>query len=218
MLRLLKKQPVENSRSNFIKLTGRPYMTYYTCFIQTFIRYTVTEILAEIAHKGPNWTFLTFEWFHTFINYSTKETHIWLPWHIISILGNTTNIIWYQTVPWSIWNRMMATINVSLNYPRYQSRTSTGGVSCQKWQFLYFYGHHQKQFLCTYWWRNHGLGRNNSTWQDLVIVDGNLNSRRYIDEILRPVVVPYVQNMGQGALFQDDNVRPHRARIVDAYL
>ena len=53
---------------------------------------------------------------------------------------------------------------------------------------------------------------------DLVIVDGNLNSRRYIDEILRPVVVPYVQNMGQGALFQDDNARPHRARIVDAYL
>ena len=53
---------------------------------------------------------------------------------------------------------------------------------------------------------------------DLVIVDGNLNSRRYIDEILRPVVVPYVQNMRQGALFQDDNARPHRARIVDAYL
>ena len=53
---------------------------------------------------------------------------------------------------------------------------------------------------------------------DLVIVDGNLNSRRYIDEILRPVVVPYVQNMGQGALFQDDNCRPHRARIVDAYM
>ena len=45
---------------------------------------------------------------------------------------------------------MMATINVSRNYPRYQSRTSTGGVSCQKWQFLYFYGHHQKQFLCTH--------------------------------------------------------------------
>ena len=53
---------------------------------------------------------------------------------------------------------------------------------------------------------------------DLVIVDGNLNSRRYIGEILRPVVVPYVQNMGQGALFQDDNARPHRVRFVDAYL
>ena len=83
------------------------------------------------------------------LNYSTKETHIWLPWHIISILGIITHIIWYQTVPWSIGNRMMATINVSLNYPRYQSRTSTGGVSCQKLQFLYFYGRHQKK-MCAH--------------------------------------------------------------------
>ena len=35
-------------------------MTYYMYFIQTFIiRCTVSEILAEIDHKGPNWTFLT---------------------------------------------------------------------------------------------------------------------------------------------------------------
>ena len=49
---------------------------------------------------------------------------------------------------------------------------------------------------------------------DLVIVDGNLNSRRYIDEILRPVVVPYVQNMGQGALFQDDNTYLQQEQIT----
>ena len=52
----------------------------------------------------------------------------------------------------------------------------------------------------------------------LVIIDGNLNSFHYIDEILRPVVVPFMPNMGQGALFQDDTARPHRARIVDTYL
>ena len=35
-------------------------MTYYMYFIQTFIiQCTVSEILAEIDHKGPNWTFLT---------------------------------------------------------------------------------------------------------------------------------------------------------------
>ena len=35
-------------------------MTYYIYFIQTFIiRCTVSEILAKIDHKGPNWTFLT---------------------------------------------------------------------------------------------------------------------------------------------------------------
>ena len=35
-------------------------MTYYMYFIQTLIiRCTVSEILAEVDHKGPNWTFLT---------------------------------------------------------------------------------------------------------------------------------------------------------------
>ena len=35
-------------------------MTYYMYFIQTFIiQCTVSEILAEIDHKRPNWTFLT---------------------------------------------------------------------------------------------------------------------------------------------------------------
>ena len=35
-------------------------MTYYLYFIQTLIiRCTVSEILAEIDRKGPNWTFLT---------------------------------------------------------------------------------------------------------------------------------------------------------------
>ena len=49
----------------------------------------------------------------------------------------------------------------------------------------------------------------------LVVVPGNLNDRRYIDEILRPHVVSYLRQMGQNAIFQDENARPHRARIVD---
>ena len=37
-------------------------MTYYMYFIQTLIiSCTVSEILAEIDHKGPNWTFLTLQ-------------------------------------------------------------------------------------------------------------------------------------------------------------
>ena len=52
----------------------------------------------------------------------------------------------------------------------------------------------------------------------LVAVPGNLNGRRYIDEILRPHVVPYLRQMGQNAIFQDVNARPHRARIVDLQL
>ena len=52
----------------------------------------------------------------------------------------------------------------------------------------------------------------------LVVVPGNLYGRRYIDETLRPHVVPYLRQMGQNAVFQDDNARPHRARIVDNFL
>ena len=52
----------------------------------------------------------------------------------------------------------------------------------------------------------------------LVIAPGNLNDRRYIDEILQPHVVPYLRQMSQNAIFQDDNARPNRARIVDNFL
>ena len=52
----------------------------------------------------------------------------------------------------------------------------------------------------------------------LVVVPGNLNGGRYIDEILRPQVVPYLGQIGKIAIFQDDNARFHRARVVDNFL
>ena len=52
----------------------------------------------------------------------------------------------------------------------------------------------------------------------LFVVPGNLNGRRYIDDILRPHVVPYPRQMGHNAIFQDDNARTHRARIVANFL
>ena len=51
----------------------------------------------------------------------------------------------------------------------------------------------------------------------LVVVPGNLNDQRYIDEILRPHAVSYLRQMGHNAIFQDDNARPNRARIVDNF-
>ena len=51
-----------------------------------------------------------------------------------------------------------------------------------------------------------------------VVVNGNLNSIRYRDEILAPVVIPYLQNLGPNAIFQDENARSHRARIVNDFL
>ena len=53
---------------------------------------------------------------------------------------------------------------------------------------------------------------------DLVVVPGILTGQRYIDEILRPHVVPFLRPMGNDGIFKDDNARPHRARIVDGFL
>ena len=51
-----------------------------------------------------------------------------------------------------------------------------------------------------------------------LVVPGILTGQRYIDEILRPHVVPFLRPMGNNGTFQDDNARPHRARIVDGFL
>ena len=53
---------------------------------------------------------------------------------------------------------------------------------------------------------------------NLVVVPGILTGQRYIDEILRPHVVPLLRPMGNNGLFQDDNTRPHRTRIADRFL
>ena len=46
---------------------------------------------------------------------------------ILSILGNATHIICYQTVRRSIWNRMMATINVCIHVTRVGHVQGGGG-------------------------------------------------------------------------------------------
>ena len=54
---------------------------------------------------------------------------------------------------------------------------------------------------------------------DLVVIPGTLNSQLYIDEVLLPHVLPCLRRLGvNNSTFQDDNARPHRARIVDAFL
>jgi len=52
----------------------------------------------------------------------------------------------------------------------------------------------------------------------LMVFNGTLNVQRYCDEILDPVAIPYVQNMGVGSILEDDNARPHTARIVQDHL
>ncbi|GFS50662.1 transposable element Tcb2 transposase [Trichonephila clavipes] len=50
------------------------------------------------------------------------------------------------------------------------------------------------------------------------IRDGPLTARRYSDEILRPIVVPYAAAIGDDFILMDDNCRPHRANLVEDFL
>ncbi|GFV73868.1 transposable element Tcb1 transposase [Trichonephila clavipes] len=50
----------------------------------------------------------------------------------------------------------------------------------------------------------------------LVRIAGTLNSQRYISEVAEPVVLPYLQGLTT-AIFQQDNARPHVARIVKRF-
>ncbi len=47
-------------------------------------------------------------------------------------------------------------------------------------------------------------------------IDGILNAQRYRDEILRPIVVPFIHN--HHLMLQHDNARPHVARICTQFL
>ncbi|GFW81416.1 transposable element Tcb2 transposase [Trichonephila clavipes] len=48
--------------------------------------------------------------------------------------------------------------------------------------------------------------------------DGPLTARRYRDEILRPIVVPYAAAIRDDFILIDDNCRPHCANLVEDFL
>ena len=50
----------------------------------------------------------------------------------------------------------------------------------------------------------------------LVFIDGSLTAQRYVDVVLRPVVVPYVRQ--HNVTFQRNNARAHVARLSMAFL
>ncbi len=52
----------------------------------------------------------------------------------------------------------------------------------------------------------------------LVVIDGNLNAVRYRDEIIQPHVIPFVQGQQRHITLQQDNARPHVARVVRDFL
>ncbi|GFV85604.1 transposable element Tcb2 transposase [Trichonephila clavipes] len=51
----------------------------------------------------------------------------------------------------------------------------------------------------------------------LIVMCGTLTSQRYVDDILRPYVGPFLNGL-PGAIFQQDNARPHTARVAQDFL
>ena len=63
-----------------------------------------------------------------------------------------------------------------------------------------------------------GAASLSTTGPPLYVVDGTLTGIRYLNEIIWPLVLPGLQQIGGGAVLQDDNARPHRARMVTDFL
>ncbi|GFY16333.1 transposable element Tcb2 transposase [Trichonephila clavipes] len=61
-------------------------------------------------------------------------------------------------------------------------------------------------------WRR--LGERRST---LIVICGTLTGQRYVDDILRPYVGPFLNGL-PGAIFQQDIARPHTARVAEDFL
>ena len=57
-------------------------------------------------------------------------------------------------------------------------------------------------------------------WQKthLMVVNDNLTAQKYRDRVLAREVVPFINQNGPGLTLQQDNARPHTARIVQVYL
>ncbi|GFU78552.1 DDE_3 domain-containing protein [Trichonephila clavipes] len=47
----------------------------------------------------------------------------------------------------------------------------------------------------------------------LIVMHGTLTCQRYVEDILRPHVGPFLNGL-TGAIFQQDNARPHAARVA----
>ncbi|GFU50003.1 transposable element Tcb2 transposase [Trichonephila clavipes] len=50
----------------------------------------------------------------------------------------------------------------------------------------------------------------------LIVMRGTLTGQRYVDDILRPHVGPFLNGL-PGAIFQQDNARPHTARVAQDF-
>jgi len=52
----------------------------------------------------------------------------------------------------------------------------------------------------------------------LTVVDGNRTALRYVDEVLEPCVIPFLQSHPDVNTFQQDNARHHSANVTQTFL
>ena len=65
----------------------------------------------------------------------------------------------------------------------------------------------------------YGVGRHNSTWHNTIGCCRRKSDRYALwDEIVQPYIIPFIQARANNVTFQQDNARPHVARVVRDYL
>ncbi|GFX87848.1 transposable element Tc1 transposase [Trichonephila clavipes] len=62
-----------------------------------------------------------------------------------------------------------------------------------------------------------GMSQIGKSLSTLIVMHGILTGQRYVDDILRPQVAPFLNGL-PGAIFQQDNARPHTARVAQDFL
>ncbi|GFX01223.1 uncharacterized protein TNCV_4581891 [Trichonephila clavipes] len=70
---------------------------------------------------------------------------------------------------------------------------------------------------CPHSWCNGLGGIAYDSRSTLIVMRGTLTSQRYVDDILRPHVGPFLNGL-PGAIFQQDYARPHTARVAQDFL
>ena len=98
--------------------------------------------------------------------------------------------------------------NMSYNYGRIRVRRYAGKGNLTACIFQ----RHRGPTSCVMVWSAVGYNMRSR----LLRIGGNLNSNHYIREVLQPEVLPLLQATPH-AIFQQDNARPHVARIVQAF-
>lgn len=61
-----------------------------------------------------------------------------------------------------------------------------------------------------------GISRYHRT--PLVVVEGNFTAQAYIDQIIVDHLVPFIDQHPDMMIFQQDNTRPHSARLTQDHL